>query len=961
MLAAALLAAVPSAAAVAVGSGDARQAGGGESAAAAAAFPERLVDGPLTFPIPDAPGPATLAPGVEALVDGADPGRLLDVVVTLDRPADRRLTNALDRLGVWTRTFEHLPSAAVRLPVARLGDLQNLRGVLAIYDNKPLQYFLKDSAKANNVERAWNALQVTGKGVTVAIIDTGVDFTHPDLAPAMKANVKIMGFGQDPVPTVVVPDLPNSDTSSGHGTHVAGDVAGRGTASGGDHKGMAYGADLVGIGTGDGLSIFTALEGFEWLLENREKYGIRVVNNSYGLGFGPYDPMDPINLASKRATDAGVVVVFANGNDGDEMSMNPYATAPWVLPVAAGTKSGNVTDFSSGGIEADTVGLQFGTVELAGETRKPLNMGLYHPAITATGQNVVAARSNTTITPLTSAPDDVQTLPPDQLPYYHTLSGTSMAAPEAAGIVALLLEANPALTPQQVRMVLQVTARPIADAPFYKQGYGYTDASAATELAKSLNGLSVEELQSVLEAKQAARDQAVLDTLAHPARTYGYTERAPFLLGKLTHKIDVAPASERVKIVTNGGSLPFLGLTSYDITVTDAAGKEVGSTSNSAASGTTALDLELRKLDVNAGKAETRYAEIAWGQWTVEVGAVGTLVPPMDTGQVDDAAQKRWITTLISVFGADGRPCEAVAKFVPRGTTQYRFQDDKAPNLSVYPADPEFTYVGPLPDGSLGNRHPERKLAATFGQATTTKDEPQFTTLPLAEPVIIGGDAQLKAYIQGPSEAVAGLLQGDLIDVKPDGSVTVIGKSKQDVAANSASTHPTEVNVPIPLSGAYTVPAGHQIGVRLHLTFVGTSAHTLFYDSTKYPSGVSFQTGEVIKTEDCALVNPGTAPAAPVEGDDRPTADTAPPTTTTTAPLALPALSEVLPALPEAIPAVPLDDLAPLDQVGQEGLELVTEIGAVEGQLDGRPQEVDLLPDVVAPRLEGIAENRLRL
>src|SRR5437016_4275841 len=95
----------------------------------------------------------------------------------------------------------------------------------------------------------------------------GVDFTHPDLAPAMKANVKLAGFGQDPVPTVPIAGIPNSDTSSGHGTHVAGDVAGRGTASHGEQKGMAYGADLVGIGTGDALSVFTALEGFNWLLE----------------------------------------------------------------------------------------------------------------------------------------------------------------------------------------------------------------------------------------------------------------------------------------------------------------------------------------------------------------------------------------------------------------------------------------------------------------------------------------------------------------------------------------------------------------------------------------------------------------------------------------------------------------------------------------------------------------------
>jgi hypothetical protein len=629
--------------------------------------------------------------------------------------------------------------------------------------------------------------------------------------------------------------------------------------------------------------------------------------------------------------------------------------------VAAGAKNGKVTDFSSGGIEADTVGMQFSTVEVAGETRKPLSMGLYHPAVTATGEKVVSARSNTTITPITSIPEDTQNLPPEQVPYYHTLSGTSMAAPEAAGIVALLLEANPTLTPAQVRMVLQITARPIAGEPFHKQGYGYTDASGAVELAQSLKGLPEAETQTVLEGKQAARDQGVLDGLAHPTQTYGYTERAPFLLGKLTHKIDVAPGSERVKVVTNGGSLPFVGLTSYDITVKDSAGKEAGTTSNSAASGTTALDLELRKLDTDQPKADKRFAELAFGQWTVEIAVVGTLVPPMDTGQVDDAAQKRFITTLISVFGAKAQPCSTVSQFVPGGTTQYRFQDDKAPALSVFPADPEFDYVGPLPDGSLGNRFPERKLAATFGQATTTGDEPQFETLPLAEPVTIGGVAEIRAFIQGPSEAVAGLLQGDLIDIDPEGTVTVIGQSQRDVAAATMATHPTETKVPIPVPDPYTVPVGHHIGVRLRLTFVGTSAHTLFYDSTRYQSGVTFETGQVITREDCPPLIGATDPTpTPMDNPPKEPTATPPPTAPALPAAVVPALPEASRALAQAVPAV-LDDLPALDEVGQEGLELVAEVRAVEGQLNRRPQEVDLLPDVVAARLEGIAEDRLRL
>jgi hypothetical protein len=434
-----------------------------------------------------------------------------------------------------------------------------------------------------------------------------------------------------------------------------------------------------------------------------------------------------------------------------------------------------------------------------------------------------------------------------------------MAAPETAGVVALILEADPALDPAQVRMVLQITARPIPGAPFYKQGYGYTDASAAVELAQSLRGRSAADTESILDAKQAARDQEVLDGLAHPTRSYGYTERAPLVVGRIAHKIDVAPGSERIKVVSNGGSLPFLGVTTYDITVKDAAGKEVGSAEASSASGTTALDLDLHRLDGDQAKAKERYAALAFGQWTVEIGVAGSVVPPVDTGQIDDAAEKRFVTSLISVFGSQMRPCQSAAHFIPVATTSYRFQDDKATG-AAFPPNPEFTYVGPLPDGTLGNRTPERRLAATFGQATTSRKEPQFTTQPLTAPMTIGGAGELRAFIQGPSEAVAGLLSGELVDLDPSGGDTVIAQTPKNVAVKASATQPAETMVPIPIPTVHTVPVGHRIAMRLRMSFVGTSGHTLFYDSDKYPSGVILQTGQVAH-EDCPPLVGGTSPS----------------------------------------------------------------------------------------------------
>src|SRR5438876_6579880 len=113
------------------------------------------------------------------------------------------------------------------------------------------------------------------------------------------------------------------------------------------------------------LFVLTALESFDWVLTNRDTYGIRVISNSWGTS-GPFSPNDPINVASKMAHDAGLVVVFAAGNAGPgQNTLNPFCVAPWVICVAAGLKDGQtLADFSSRGIPGDP---------------------LYHPTITAPG------------------------------------------------------------------------------------------------------------------------------------------------------------------------------------------------------------------------------------------------------------------------------------------------------------------------------------------------------------------------------------------------------------------------------------------------------------------------------------------------------------------------------------------------------------------------------------------------
>ncbi|HEX6380615.1 MAG TPA: S8 family serine peptidase [Acidimicrobiia bacterium] len=602
------------------------------------------------------------------------PGDSLDVLVSLDRPATPALTRRLTALGTDAWTAKHIPVASLQLPAARLDTLRRLAGVEGVYPNKQLRYFSDRQVAAQNPKLpplpgqappgGFGAalpipnLGVTGKGVTVAVVDSGVDFTHPDLAEAMVANVKVTPLGDGgPAP---LEGLPNSDTSSGHGTHVAGDVAGRGTASGGTYKGSAPGASLVGIGTGEGLTVHTkgVLQSYDWILANHQKYGIRAINNSYGGSFEAFDPNAPINKATKAAADAGIVVLFAQGNDGDEMTMNSSAMAPWVIAVAAATQQAGMTDFSSGGLDADVLEPgRFEANDLAGDPRRPLRMGLYHPSIMALGEYVVGARAAGTLLPVLGTRHDLA-LPAGDQARYTIMSGTSMASPEAAGIVALLLEANPTLRPTDVKRVLQITGKPVPDVPFFRQGYGNADPARGVELARRLVGLSPDEVNRVLDEQQAARDAEILAGINHPLRTTAWWNSPvgsdePAAEGDVAddaHKITVEEGTGRLKVTNAGFSLPYLPDPAHAIVVRDASGKEVGRSQPRlpGGSGTTILDLDLTKL-----------SGVAWGVWTVSV-TEGGLFPAGFFG-ADEA-------TVAATFARPQAP-DPVASLLPEPPT----------------------------------------------------------------------------------------------------------------------------------------------------------------------------------------------------------------------------------------------------------------------------------------------------
>ncbi|MGA5300724.1 S8 family serine peptidase [Nucisporomicrobium flavum] len=350
---------------------------------------------------------ATSVPGTRVTRD-------LPVVGALAVRADRQ-----GRAGLWQALTRGTGTARSLAP-----------GIDRLWLDGKRKVSLDRSVPQIGAPAAWQK-GLDGTGVKVAVLDTGIDATHPDLAGQI---AEAQNFT----------DTASTDDEVGHGTHVASTIAGTGAASGGRYRGVAPGAKLVvgKVCSTEYCDDSAILAGMAWAATRAP-----IVNMS--LGGQDVEGVDPLEAAVGDLTARyGTLFVVAAGNDGEFAPVGSPASADAALAVGAVDRDDQLADFSSRGPRTGDNAIK--------------------PDITAPGVEIVAARA---------ARDVIGG--PAPVDGYSSLSGTSMATPHVAGAAAILTQQHPGWTPQQRKTVLMGAAKPTAGVDVFGQGAGRVDVARA--------------------------------------------------------------------------------------------------------------------------------------------------------------------------------------------------------------------------------------------------------------------------------------------------------------------------------------------------------------------------------------------------------------------------------------------------------------------------------------------------
>lgn len=313
--------------------------------------------------------------------------------------------------------------------------------------------------EALGIDKVWEK-GYTGKGIGICVIDSGI-FSHEDLEGRIIGWKDMSSDAKD-----------RNYDPFGHGTHVAGIAAGNGKASEGKIKGVAPDANIIGVRI---TSVSEAIKALQWAIENKDKYGIRVINMSLGDYAVKSYKDDPWAQASEKAIEAGIVVCAAAGNEGPPpRTISTPGIDPRVITVAS------LNDMKTVTTEDDKLANN--------SSRGPTSVdNIDKPDVAGFGVNIFAPLSPGSKLDIAEIPHIGKK--------YISFSGTSMATPMVSGLCALMLQANPNLTHDQIKEIIMSTADKLRDLDKNAQGQGRIDpieaVDKALELKKGIEKTSV--------------------------------------------------------------------------------------------------------------------------------------------------------------------------------------------------------------------------------------------------------------------------------------------------------------------------------------------------------------------------------------------------------------------------------------------------------------------------------------
>jgi len=426
---------------------------------------------------------------VESARDPRRRARRVRVILQLAGAPGASLNSVLGRADVRERVrLGRLGARVVELPAHVVEKLSSHREVKFVSPDRETfsSGHVTRTTGADDVRAALvpSPAGLDGAGVGIAVLDSGLDTDHIAFRSESGNRLRVVasrdftGEGR-------------ADDPHGHGTHVASIAAGNGRVARGEYTGVAPGAHLVNLrvlnsqGTGRVSSILSALD---WVLQHRALYNIRVVNLSLGTAAVESYADDPVCQAVRRLVDAGVVVVAAagnNGRDGAGGKLYGYIHAPGNEPSAVTVGASNTfgTDFRSddGVTTYSSRGpTRSGRTDALGVKRHD---NLVKPDLVAPGNKIIDAAAEDNYLLRTNPALDAGVSNADSKRMMY-LNGTSMAAPAVAGAAALMLQANPRLTPNLVKAILMYTAQPLSGFNMLEQGAGQLNVEGAIRLAR---------------------------------------------------------------------------------------------------------------------------------------------------------------------------------------------------------------------------------------------------------------------------------------------------------------------------------------------------------------------------------------------------------------------------------------------------------------------------------------------